>query len=81
MMHATLGRMRNDYVALTDQEANLDELTRRLAEYASRALLVGCETGMGAADRLARSLHLPDKNPDTSRARRGKFAMHQVLDT
>ncbi len=79
VVNAALERMRPYYAAMLEQGANLDELTSRLADYAPRALLVGCETGVELTDRLARSLGLPGNNPDTSRARRDKFAMHQAL--
>jgi biotin carboxylase/SAM-dependent methyltransferase len=79
MVNATLEGMRHYYTAMLEQETNLDELTNRLAEYAPQALLVGCETGVELADRLAQALGLPGNNPDTSRARRDKFAMHQAL--
>ena len=79
MVNDTLERMHSDYAALLDQEDSLDELTSRLAQYAPHAVLAGCETGVELGDRLARSLRLPGNNPDTSRVRRDKHAMHQAL--
>jgi biotin carboxylase len=60
-------------------DGDLDALAAQLAAYRPLCVMVGLETGLELVDRLAEKLGLPGNPPQTTLARRDKYAMHEAL--
>jgi hypothetical protein len=60
-------------------DGDLEALVGRLADYAPACVMIGLETGVELADRLARHLGLPGNDPRTSERRCDKFVMQETL--
>jgi glutathione synthase/RimK-type ligase-like ATP-grasp enzyme len=60
-------------------DGDLDALAAQLTAYRPLCVMVGLETGLELVDRLAEKLGLPGNPPQTTLARRDKYAMHEAL--
>jgi FAD/FMN-containing dehydrogenase/biotin carboxylase len=67
-----------DALLLLDPQ-NPAPVLEALASLGVRAIVTGCESGVAAADLLARELGLPGNDPGTSTQRVDKVAMHGAL--
>ncbi len=65
---------------VVDERMDLETIAAELAKLAPIVCVIaGTETGVEAAEVLAKLLHVPGNDPLTSRLRRDKFEMHERL--
>ena len=80
MADAAIAETGHRYAALVNGCKDMDELICELQEYNPVAVFPGCETGVELADALAARFGLPGNGPESGKASRDKYLMHQALD-
>lgn len=69
----------DDFVAVIDEEGDVDAIVKQLGAYSVEAVVAGAEPAVELADTLAERLGLPGNDPGRSACRRDKHEMARAV--
>lgn len=69
----------SDFAAVVHHAGDFDELVKELEEYNPQYILLGVDSGVELADKLADYFDVPGNDPTSSLIRRDKFHTHEAL--